>query len=797
VEKLYWLDQIKLQDRAKVGDKAFYLSRIKQRGYPVVPGFVIGAEVLQQFLETLNSSESLVADLPHSSLHLDVANWRQLQQVAGRLRQEIITGIVPISWVSKIKAATREWQTDHLILRPTVMVPNATQLVGNISGLLESVFCFCNEEAIALGLKRAWSQLFRAKSLLYWQRTGTDLQKVNFAVLVQPVRNAISSGFVHANSSGWEIAATWGLGVAIANGDVLPDLYYIQQESGKLIEQHLGNKILAYRVENTTANNELTSANESLLGLNNTCLVPYLLEETHQKQYALQEEYLQQVIVLGNQLVSELGKHFHIAWTISQEPSTPKLYLTQVSAPQLAIPNVQIIKGLGAARGRVTASAFVISNSSGKLEQLPEGVILVAREIKPQWLPVLQKIAGIITEEGGLTSHAAILARELGIPAVVSATDVTAMIQSGEKLLIDGDRGEVSRIKEHVASESIPRGWGGGEKLELNNSHGSMASLPSNSDDAKALSPMSFPGIIATQLLLNLSQTSLIEQVQSLPVDGVGLLRSELMMLSILEGQHPNSWLTDGRKGELLERWTEEIMQFARGFAPRPVLYRSLDWRSHELPSFPHQTQSSLQSVLGERGIFSYLLNPQVFELELAALATVQKAGYHNIHLLLPFVRSVEEFTLCRQKVEQVGLTQVPQFQLWIMAEVPSVLFLLPEYVKAGVAGISIGTNDLTQLLLGVDREHQQLAKKFNELHPAVMGAIAQLIQMSKNAGIPCTICGQAPALYPEIIDSLVRWGITGISVEPEAVARTYQAIARAEQRLILEAARRQLKDEG
>ena len=153
------------------------------------------------------------------------------------------------------------------------------------------------------------------------------------------------------------------------------------------------------------------------------------------------------------------------------------------------------------------------------------------------------------------------------------------------------------------------------------------------------------------------------------------------------------------------------------------------------------------------------------------------------------------EFSFCRGKVEQAGLTQVPQFQLWMMAEVPSVLFLLPEYVKAGVEGISIGTNDLTQLLLGVDREQGQITTVLNERHPAVMGAIAQLIQMAKTAGIPCSICGQAPAIYPEIIDQLVEWGITSISVEPEAVERTYKAIARAEQRLILAAARKQLQD--
>jgi pyruvate,water dikinase len=186
-----------------------------------------------------------------------------------------------------------------------------------------------------------------------------------------------------------------------------------------------------------------------------------------------------------------------------------------------------------------------------------------------------------------------------------------------------------------------------------------------------------------------------------------------------------------------------------------------------------------------------------VFELELKALATVQQAGYSNIHLILPFVRTVEEFAFCRRKVEQAGLTDVSQFQLWIMAEVPSVLFLLPEYVKAGVAGISIGTNDLTQLLLGVDREQGQFARVFDERHPAVMRAIAQLIEMAKSAGIPCSICGQAPALYPEIIDKLVEWGITSISVEQEAVKRTYQAITRAEQRLILAAARRELREGG
>jgi pyruvate,water dikinase len=781
VDKLYWLDQIKLQDRAKVGDKAFHLGRIMQRGYPVKPGFIVGASVLRQFLETLNSSEALVADLPYSSLHLDVDNWRQLQQVAGHLHQEIITATVPSKWVNKILEAAREWKTGCIIFRPSVAIPTATHQVGNISGLLESQICRCDYEAIALALKTTWSQLFRAKSLLYWQRTGIDLRQINLAVLVQPIENALASGLLNSNSRGWDIEATWGLGISLQQGEVQPDVYYIQQKTGVVTERQLGNKMLAYRLDDTPPDS---------LALDNTCLVADLLESSQQKQYALQEEYLQQLIQLANLLENDLGTNYTVEWTISEEFPAPKLYLTKVSAPQFVVSNTYFLKGIGAGTGRVTATAYVV-NSLLSSEQLPKGVILVAQAIAPDWLPLMQQVVGIITEKGGLTSHAAILARELGIPAVVSAKDATALIQTGASLLLDGDRGEVYRVrKEDGESQEVPLITQATPKHKAQSQLGNFTTEPLVSDSPILLSahlPM-----IATQLLVNLSQPSLIEQVQSLPVDGVGLLRSELMVLTILEGQHPNSWLSSGRKAELLERWSEQMMQFVRAFAPRPVFYRSLDWRSHELTSFSSNLPSSPQSMLGERGTFAYLQNSAVFELELEAIAAIQQADYNNIHLILPFVRTVEEFSFCRQKVESAGLTQKPQFQLWIMAEVPSVLFLLPEYVKAGVQGISIGTNDLTQLLLGVDREQGELASSFDERHPAVMSAVAQLIKMAKSALIPCSICGQAPALYPEIIDKLVEWGITSISVEPEAVSRTYQAIARAEQRIILEAARQQ-----
>jgi pyruvate, water dikinase len=792
VDKLYWLDQIKLQDRTKVGDKAFYLSRIMQHGYPVVPGFVVSAGVLREFLETLNSSEALVADLPHSSLHLDVGNWRQLQQVAGRVRQEITTAHLPSYLIETIFNAARELKTEYIIFRPSLVTPIAKHLGGSLSGLLESQVCQCDEEAIATALKRTWSQIFRAKSLLYWQWTGIDLRQLHLGVLIQPLRNVIASGSLNASSTEWEILASWGLGMGIVRGEVLPDVYYIQPETGSVREQQLGNKMLAYGVHDAASMAALQGMTESTLLSEDSCLKTYILTEDQQKQYALPEEYLQQLIKLASQFVQEFGPTFALEWTVATTTPNSAIALTQLNTPLPSIPNFQYIKGLGAAAGSATANAHVILNSQEKPEQISKGAILVAPAIAPDWLPLLQFASGIVTEQGGLTSHAAILARELRIPAIVNVVNATKIIQNGERLRIDGDKGEVDLIARDTSEIEH-----GDTEIERNGRANSRTpSLPDASwRDSTSVTP-SFPShlpIIATQLMVNLSQPSLIKQAQNLPVDGIGLLRSELMILNILEGQHPNIWLREGKQTQLLERWHNLIVEFARAFDPKPIFYRSLDWRSHELPSYDQNLQSSVQSMLGERGTFSYIKNLAVFELELAVLASVQKAGYANVKLLLPFVRTVEEFSFCRQKVEQAKLTQLPQFQLWIMAEVPSVLFLLPEYVKAGVQGISIGTNDLTQLLLGVDREQGQLAQTFDERHPVVMGAVAQLIKMAKDAGIPCSICGQAPVLYPEIIDQLVQWGITSISVEPEAVSSTHLTIARAEQRIMLEAARRQL----
>lgn len=344
MDNFYWLEQIQSVDRKVVGDKAFQLSRVVQLGYPVLPGFVVSALNWWQFLETLNGAEPLLADLPDSYLHLDVDNPRQLQQVATRLRQEIITAPLPTQWVTNLASASSSWKTPAVIFRPSILLPTATQGNSNKTGLLSAQVCTRDPEAMALCLKRTWSQLFRAKSLFYWQRMGIELQQINLAVLVQPLTAAIASGTLNCHPDGWKIHATWGLGMALERGEVLPDAYLVQPETGAVLKQELGNKTLAYSLVDS-------SKQQPLLPQSPENCLQYLLSESQQQQYALTEKHLQQLIQLAQKLTNQLNSAFTLEWTIpeTEDSETAQIYLTQLTTshpssltPHLSKPRLSI-----------------------------------------------------------------------------------------------------------------------------------------------------------------------------------------------------------------------------------------------------------------------------------------------------------------------------------------------------------------------------------------------------------------------------------------------------------------------
>lgn len=275
--------------------------------------------------------------------------------------------------------------------------------------------------------------------------------------------------------------------------------------------------------------------------------------------------------------------------------------------------------------------------------------------------------------------------------------------------------------------------------------------------------------------------------------DGVGLLRAEFMWLSALGNVHPRALMAEGRGEELVARLAESLAVFGRAFAPRPVIYRAMDFRSNEfrgLEGGDRFEPAEENPMIGYRGCFRYVQEPDLFALELRSLARAREDA-PNRHLMIPFVRTGWEFRECKRLVDASPLGGHHVLRLWVMAEVPSVLHWLPEYAGAGIASISIGSNDLTQLVLGVDRDSQAVAPLFDERDPAVLATIQRLIEESHRLGLSYSICGQAPSVYPEYADHLVRWGIDSISVNPDVVDRTRRNIAAAEQRLLLEEARR------
>ena len=796
MSNLYWLDQIQPQQHPLVGDKALHLSYLAQRSYAVVPGFVVSATMFREFLATINWLEPLFADLANSALYLDVENSRQLQAIARQIRQTIEVAPFPDLWMEQLTTAVQQLITlmptsgkPALILRSSLALRSAVTpklgatIAPEAANLLESQVCWTDATALAIGLKQAWAELFRARNLLYWQRSRISLPQLNLAVLIQPLVPALASGSMHLHNGKLEVRATPGLGMTIERGEVIPDIYQIDVQQNRIQTQQLHPKTLVYQVRDSQTSLALKPSPTWNLTAPTSPLQTYLLSD-HQAQLNLEEQYLAQLGQLAQQLTQDFDLPLCLEWVLCPDlPPDSRLLLTQLVPEPLGLvadealmsrrsprwmpeqqheqippDSMAIAVGLAAAPGRVIARATVVSAGQPRFP-VPPQTILVATTFTPDWLPLLWQVAGVIAEQGGMTSHGAIIARELGIPAVVGAADTTQHIATGDWLLLDGDRGRIYRVDE-PAMHPVRAKVKAREPLPCLPSQPLHQTLP--------------------QVMVSISQPEALAQAAQLPVGGVGLLRSELMALAFLEQQHPRQWLQKGRRSELVERWATQITKFAQAFAPRPVFYRSLDWRSHEFPNSLGEVVADPLAMIGVRGTFSYQLNPDVFDVELTALSQVYQAGYSNLRLILPFVRTVEEFIFCRQQVQQKGLLEAPNFELWIMAEVPSVLFLLPEYVAAGVQGIAIGTNDLTQLLLGVDRDQTIMASAFNEAQPAVVRAILQLIQTAQTLGIPCSICGQAPITHPELIPLFVRSGVTTISVSLEAVPATLQAIVQA-----------------
>ncbi len=405
-----------------------------------------------------------------------------------------------------------------------------------------------------------------------------------------------------------------------------------------------------------------------------------------------------------------------------------------------------LVKGSPASPGVGKGKVVIIKNAKEN-DALKSGDVLVTEMTTPDFVPAMKRASAIITDKGGRTCHAAIVSRELGIPCIVGAVDATKVLKTGDEVTVNATKGVVYAGIVEIASAKAPEVTEHYKKTR-------------------------------TKLYVNLADPDLAEKVAAMNVDGVGLLRAEFIVAHF--GVHPRYLLEEGKGAEFTKKLAEGIRTFAKAFSPRPVVYRMTDFKTNEyrnLQGGEKYEEQEENPMIGFRGASRYLAEPEVFRLETDAIAEVERE-FGNLNVMVPFVRTPEELAGVKKILDERGIAKG---KLWMMAEVPSNVLILEKFLDVGVAGVSIGSNDLTQLTLGVDRDNAKFADLFDERNDAVLQALEKIITTCKARGVTASICGQAPSFYPDLTAKLVGWGITSVSVSPDMIEQTRNIIGEAE----------------
>ncbi len=774
------LDELTLADLHLVGPKAYHLAMLKQQGLPVAEGWVLVTDAWHQCLDQMPWAE-LGGD---RLTDLQGGDFRRLQQTSQQWQQAMQSLRAPMAcdW----QTAAPDFVPAAWMLRASLWVEPATppRAWGGGEGLL-SAWVEADIDALAQMLPQFWSQALTARCLLVWLPHCQRLRDLCLATLITPIYPAVLSGTLTLSDGHGTVTTVAGLGQALTQGEAIPARCQVDEgrvneaiwQSGFQERLHQLRPTAKYRIVQTTHQTTMAAA------------IQLVQRDRPDLPTPLDSTQLTQLLTLGETAQRALAAPgVRLEWLLSAgtAPAQPTLIITQADSWQPIAPDLPgtapsrsqptlvpmvstVVQGIGASAGRMQGLAVVARRPQELPQSLTPGSVVVLPDLQPDAFLQLDTVGGLVIEQGGATCHAAILAREMGIPAVVGAPQATQLLDSGMVIWLDGDRGLVYGLSpESAAQPQVQRAIA---KLQTDSA---VASPPSPEQRSRYRQ-------LRTKVMVNLSQTRRLATLPWEEISGVGLLRSEWLLLDILEGRHPWDWVNRGQEAELQGRVVQQLEPILQALGSKPLRYRSLDLRSHEWQGLVGSPPVEPNPMLGLRGTLSYEIDCRLFEVELAALATLQRAGYTNLQLILPFVRTVEEVIACRQPIERSGLTDHSDFALWIMAEVPSVLFLLPAYAQAGVQGIAIGSNDLTQLLLAIDRDQPIIASAYDERHPVVRLAMGHLVQEAKRCGLLCSICGQAPVRHPELIADLVAWGISSISVEAAALPFTLEAVWQAE----------------
>lgn len=759
-----WFDEIAKADINVAGGKGANLGEMLRAGIPVPTGFIVTVEAYKEFITRSGLEANIVTIL--GKINVDDAN--QLGDAAQELQKLIIKHKMP----NDVKEAIQK-RYNELCKKLGEEVPVAVRSSATAEDLPEASFAgqqstFLNVSGAASvveAVQKCWASLFTPRAIFYREKHNIEHAKTFMSVVVQQMVQADLAGVmftVHPTTSEKNkmvVESSWGLGESIVSGEVTPDRFVVDKNAFQIVEKQISDKKETMRVRDPKTGKTVTVP------------VP--------KDKALAQS-------LPDGLVAEIAKagkliedHYKFPQDIEWAVEKGKIYILQTRAitalfdenktPTPKMKEEILVRGLGASPGIGVGPVNVVLDVKA-IAKVNQKDVLVTKLTNPDWVPAMRKASAIVTDDGGMTCHAAIVSREMGVPCIVGAKVATATLGKlqGETITVDGSHGIVYKGV-RKAEEELPVP--------------TLAAAPG----------VAHQPVTATKIYVNLSIPELAEKVfkESHP-DGVGLLRAEHMLLGI--GKHPRKLIEEGGGQKMIDAFAEGVRKVAEPFSPRPVIYRFLDFKPDEFLGLEGgEIEKELGHVgpnplIGYRGAFRYRKEPEIFRLECRAIKKVRdEYRLKNVWVMVPFVRNLQDLADTKKIMEEEGLTRGPDFQLWIMVEVPNTVFLMDKFIEIGIDGISFGTNDLTMLILGIDRDDASIAEIYDERDPGVLRALSHAMKICNEHGVTTSICGQAPSVYHEYCEFLVREGATSMSVNPDSVIATRRLVASIEQKLLLE----------
>ncbi|WP_455257232.1 phosphoenolpyruvate synthase [Peptoniphilus asaccharolyticus] len=766
-----WFDEIGKDDISQVGGKGANLGELTSMGLPVPPGFCVTAGAYDEFIN-YSELDEIVRILVSS---LDVEDVEALTQVSKEVRDKINSSEIQPDIEAEIKKAYAEFAKEIGVENPEVAVRSSATAEdlpdASFAGQQDTYLHIRGEEELLNHIRSCWASLWTSRAIYYREKQNFDHFNVSLSVVVQKMVNSEKSGVMFTanpiNNSKDEmmINASWGLGEAVVSGMVTPDEYVIDKTNKKIIEKNIASKkTMVVRREDTVGTEEK--------------LVSEVLGEEFVEAECLSQDELNTLIERGLKVEELYGSVQDTEWGFDRD--TKEFYFLQ-SRPITTIEEKQevlkpLCKGLPASPGIGRGKVILIKDVS-EINLVKEGDILVTEMTNPDMVPAMRKAAGVVTDEGGRTCHAAIVSRELQIPCIVGAKNATKVLKEGQTVTVDATRGVV--YEGEVLKEE--------KKVEEKSEGGAVVS----EDLIASLRNLSAP-VTATKIYMNLGEPGLIEKYKDLPFDGIGLMRTEFIFTNMI-GAHPMYLLKTHQEQLMIDKLAEGISKVASAIYPKNLVVRMSDFRTNEfrgLKGGDEVEPIEANPMIGWRGVSRYI-SPEYeegFRLECRAMMKVREEfGLTNVIAMLPFVRTIDELVTVKEIMASEGLKQSKNFKIWIMAEVPAVVFQAEEFAEL-VDGFSIGSNDLTQLVMGADRDSGVLNNMgyFDERNEPVKRALKTIIDAANKKGITCSICGQGPSQYPELAEYLVECGVTSMSVNPDTVEYTRRLVASVEQKLIL-----------